>query len=66
LSNVNLSMVHEAEDRLQVIELHPLEVEEGVLVRVLLQDGFEERRAGRQDELVCLDLPGATAQSDVK
>ena len=37
-----------------------------MLVRVLLQDGVEERRAGRQDELVCLDLPGATAQGAVK
>ena len=59
-------MVHEVEYNLQVSELHPLEVEERVLVRVLLENGSEERRAGRQDELVCLDLSGATAKSAVK
>ena len=66
LSNINLSVIHEVEDRLQVTELHPLEVEERVLVRVLLQDRPEESRAGRQDQLVCLDLPGATTQGDIK
>ena len=35
-------------------------------MRVLLENGSEERRAGRQDELVCLDLSGATAKSAVK
>ena len=59
-------MIHEVEDCLQVNELHPLEVEERVLVRVLLENGSEERRAGRQDELVSLDLSGATAKSAVK
>ena len=33
---------------------------------VLLEDGPEEWRAGRQDELVSLDLSGATAESAVK
>ena len=33
---------------------------------VLLEDGPEEGRAGGQDELVCLDLPGTTAQGAVK
>ena len=66
LSNIDLPMIHEVEDCLQVNELHPLEVEERVLVRVLLENGSEERRAGRQDELVCLDLSGATAESAVK
>ena len=66
LSNIDLSVIHEDEDRLQVTELHPLEVEERVLVRVLLQHSVEERRAGGRDELVCLDLSLATAQSDVK
>ena len=66
LSNIDLSVIHEDEDRLQVTELHPLEVEERVLVRVLLQHSVEERRAGGRDELVCLDLSLTTAHSDVK
>ena len=37
-----------------------------MLVGVLLENWSEERRAGRQDELVCLDLSGATAESAVK
>ena len=61
-------MIHEDEDRLQVTELHPLEVEERerVLVKVLLQHSVYERRAGGQDALVCSDLSLTTAQSDVK
>ena len=35
-------------------------------MRVLLQNRPEERRAGRQDQLVCLDLPGATTQGDIE
>ena len=35
-------------------------------MRVLLQYGTEERRAGRQDQLVCLDLPRATTQGDIE
>ena len=35
-------------------------------MRVLFQYGTEERRAGRQDQLVCLDLSLATAQSDIE
>ena len=66
LGNVNLSVVHEVEDRLQVSELHPLEVEERVLVGVLPEDGPEEGGAGGQDELVCLDLSGSTAQGTIK
>ena len=60
LGNVDFSMVHEVEHRLQFTEPNTLEVEERVLVWILSEDGSEERRAGRQDELVCLDLPGAT------
>ena len=56
-------MVHKVEDCLQVSELHPIEVEEGVLVWVLPEDGPEE---GGQNELVCLDLPGPTAQGAVQ
>ena len=37
-----------------------------MLVGVLLQNGSEERRASRQDELVGLDLSGATAKSAVE
>jgi len=66
LSNIDLPVIHEVEYGLQVSELYPLEVEKRVLVRVLLENGSEERRAGRQDELVCLDLSGATAESAVK
>ena len=35
-------------------------------MRVLLENRPEERRAGRQNDLVCLQLPGATAQGAVK
>jgi len=59
-------VVHEVEDCLQVSELDPLQVKQGVLVRVLLENRSEERRTGRQDQLMCLDLPGATAQGAVK
>ena len=41
-------------------------VQQRMLVGILPEDGPEERRAGRQDELVCLDLSGATAESAVK
>ena len=33
---------------------------------IVSEDSPEERRAGGQDELVCLDLPGATAEGAVK
>ena len=59
-------MVHELKNCLQVSELYPLQVKQGVLVRVLLENRSEERRTGRQDQLVCLDLPGATAQGAVE
>ena len=64
--NIDHSVIHEDEDRLQVTEIHPLEVEERVLVKVLLQHSVYERRAGGQDALVCSDLSLTTAQSDVK
>ena len=35
-------------------------------MRILLQNGSEEGRAGRQDQLVCLDLSGTTAQCAIK
>merc|ERR1719309_1913345 len=59
-------MVHEVEDCLQVSEFHPLEIKQRVLVDILLENRPEERRAGRQDQFVCLDLPGTTAQGAVK
>merc|ERR1719341_2005021 len=59
-------MVHEVEHGLQVSELHTLQVQERMLVRILPENGSEEGRASRQDELVCLDLPGTTAESAVK
>ena len=37
-----------------------------MLVWVLFQYCPEERRAGGQDQLVCLDLPGTTTQGAVK
>ena len=58
-------MVHEVKNRLELTEPNSFEVEERVLVRVLLENRSEERRAGRQDQLVCLDLSGATAKSAV-
>ena len=35
---------------------HPFEVDEGMLVRVLLEDLIEERTAGTDDHLVTFDL----------
>ena len=35
-------------------------------MRVLSEDGPEERGAGRQDEFVCLDLSGTTAQGAIE
>ena len=35
---------------------HPFEVDEGVLVRVQLEDLVKERTAGTDDHLVALDL----------
>ena len=59
-------MVHEGEDSLQVTELHPFEVEERVLMRVLSQGCPEKWRASSQDDFVCLNLSGPTAQGAVK
>ena len=42
LCNIDLPVVHEVEYRLQVSELHALEVEEWVLVGVLPENGPEE------------------------
>ena len=66
LGNIDFSMVHEVQHRLKLTEPNTLEVEQRVLVRILLENGSEEWRASRQDELVCLDLSGATAKSAVK
>ena len=66
MGDIDLSVVHEVEHGLQVSELHPLEVEERVLVGVLLEDGPEEGGAGGQYQLVCLDLPGTTTEGAVK
>ena len=59
-------MVHEVQHRLQVYKLYTFQIEQRVVVRVLLENRSEERRAGRQDELVCLNLPGAAAEGAVK
>ena len=42
LSNINLSVVHEVEDRLEISVLDTLQVEERVLVRVAAQHIPEE------------------------
>ena len=56
LGNVDLSMIHEAQHALQLLELDPLQVQEWVLVTVPPQHLSEEGAAGRDDHLVCLDL----------
>ena len=42
LSNINFSVVHEVEDRLEISELDALQIEEGVLVGVSAQHIPEE------------------------
>ena len=66
LGNVDFSIVDEVETGLQVLEPDALEVEERVVVRVLVEDLPEERRAGGEDEFVSLELVGSTAESAVK
>ena len=52
MSEVTLAKVDEAQKLLQLIQLDPHEVEQGVGMKVLLQESLEERAAGRQDHLV--------------
>ena len=61
MSNIDLSMVHEAQHRLEIIEADALQVQQGVLMWVLLEDCAEKRRTCRKDEFMSLNLSGATA-----
>ena len=59
-------MIHEGDDGLEVGEGDALEVEERMGVGILFEDSSEERGAGRQNQLVGLDLLGAAAESAVQ
>jgi len=59
-------MVHEIQYRHQVYVLHSFELQQGVLVLVPLQHGAEEWGAGREDDLVGLQLVIITGESDIK
>ena len=66
LGDVDLAMVHEGDDGLKVSVGDALEIQERVSVGILLEDCSEERRAGGQDQFVCLDLLRATTEGAVK
>ena len=54
--DVDLAEIHEAQNGLEVGYTEAVEVEERVLVLVSPQNLPEERRAGREDDLVSRDL----------
>ena len=66
LSHIHLPLVHEVEDREQLLVLDTLEVEEGVLVGVPAKDVPEERTASREDDFVSLHLGIITGKSNIK
>ena len=66
LGDGDLPEVHEAQDGLEVAELHTLQVEEGVLVGVPAKDVPEEGGTGGENDFVCLHLGIITGKSDIK
>ena len=57
LWNVDFSVIHEVEDRVEVVDGDALQVEERVqLVLVVSQDPAKQGRAGSENNLVGLDL----------
>ena len=56
MCHIHFTVIHEVEHRLHVTVLDPLEVEEGVAVRVFAEHGSEKGRAGGEDHLVSLYL----------
>jgi len=52
LGHVDFAGVHELQDGCEVLEGDVLQNDDGVLGRVLLQQGLEVGRAGREDHLV--------------
>ena len=61
-----LSHVHKVEDPDHFFVLDSFQVEQGVGVRVPLEDASEERRAGAEDQLVRLDLAVLAGEGHVK
>ena len=66
LSHIDLAVVHEVENCGEVVECHTLEVEERVGVGIVPEDCSEEWRAGREDDLVGLDLAITDRQGAVE
>ena len=66
LSHIHLSLVHKVENRQELLVLHALEVEEGVLVGVPAKDVPEEGGTGGENDFVCLHLGIITGKSDIK
>ena len=64
LSYANLPMIHEVQDWLEVCVLRTLQ--EGVLVRVLVQEILEEWAAGGRNHFVSLDLLIITSKSHIE
>ena len=66
LSHIHLPLVHEVENREQLLVLDALEVEEGMLVRIPAKDVPEEGTASRQDHFVSLHLGIITGEGDIE
>ena len=58
-------MVDEFQHSLHIRSLDALEVDQGMAVRILLQNPLEKRRAGSQDHLVSLNLIVVAGKSHV-
>ena len=56
MSEVTLAKVDVAQKLLQLTQLDPHEVEQGVGIWVLLEESLEERTTGCQDHLVSIQL----------
>ena len=65
LLKVDLSMVDVVQHSLHIRSLDALEVDQGMAVRILLQNPLEERGAGSQDHLVSLNLIVSAGKSHV-
>ena len=64
--NLDLSVVHEVDDVLEVLEHQPADVDEAVGVLLLGEDLPEEGTVGRQDQLVNINSFILATNSDVK
>ena len=66
MGDIDFSVIHEVEAGLQIIEPNPGQIEEGMLVGILFKYLPEERRAGRENQFVSLELFGAHSDGAVE